>query len=707
MQDRRKEFIKKAEKYKPILHTEVVRPIGQLPTKALKAGEQVVFDFGNHYVGKLTFRCSFKGSHPDAPAFLKMKFCEVERELHEDSADYQGWISKSWIQEEWMHVDVIPSTVSMPRRYAMRFVKIEILDISSKYDLVFEDIFFEACTAADDSMVSVFHGNEQEEKLDRIAVRTLRNCMQDVFEDGPKRDRRLWIGDLRLQALTNYATYRNLDVFKRCMYLFAGTTDEKGRVRACLFTEPEVVGDDTYMFDYSLFFIPLLLDYYEETKDCVFVEELLDTAKRQLELAKEYFDEKHVIKNRKELGWCFIDWNLNLNKQAGAQAIYIYCEKAMITLLTMLGKEEEAQLLQCDVMDKEQAAKQYLYDEQKGLFVSGKEKQISYASQVWAVLAGILSKEENEALLQRIHKQEEIEAMVTPYMYHNYVEALLQCDMREEAYDVMMSYWGGMEQDGADTFYELFNPQNPMESPYGSSIVNSYCHAWSCTPSYFMRKHGLVRNRQEQRKGFIFDLDGVLVFTDHFHYLAWKQIADKLDIPFDESVNNRLRGVSRMDSLEIILEKYKGTLTQEEKIALAEEKNEVYRQFLCSMTREDVSEEVCSTLQTLHDKGYLIALGSSSKNAKFILDKTELTPYFDAISDGTNITKSKPDPEVFLKAAQYLGLPPQQCIVVEDAYSGIDAAKAGGMKAVGIGDAASYKKADQMIARFEDLMMIE
>ena len=260
MQDRREEYIKKAEQYKPELYTEIVRPKEKLPTKALKAGEHIVFDFGNHYVGRLTFRCSFQGSHPDAPAFLKIKFCEVERELHEDSADYQGWISKSWIQEEWIHVDVIPSTVNMSRRYAMRFVKIEVLYISSKYDLVFEDVYFEACTSADDSILSVFEGTEEEQKLDQIAVRTLRNCMQDVFEDGPKRDRRLRIGDLRLQALTNYETYRNLDVFKRCMYLFAGTADDDGRVRACLFTEPEIIGDDTYMFDYSLFFITIL--YY-------------------------------------------------------------------------------------------------------------------------------------------------------------------------------------------------------------------------------------------------------------------------------------------------------------------------------------------------------------------------------------------------------------------------------------------------------------
>lgn len=703
MQDRREEFIRKAEQYKPELQKEIVRPEAMLPTRALKSGEQIVFDFGNHYVGRVTLHCNYKGSHPDAPAFLKIKFCEVERELHEDSADYQGWISKSWIQEEWLHIDVIPSKISLPRRYGVRYVKIEILDISSKYDFVIDDIYIEATTSADDKGIEPFGGNTLEQKLDEISIRTLRNCMQDVFEDGPKRDRRLWIGDLRLQALTNYETYRNLELIKRCMYLFAGTTDENGRVRACLFTEPAIAGDDTYMFDYSLFFIPLLLDYYEATGDKVLVDDLLETAKRQLEISKEYFDEKHVMQDRQELGWCFMDWNLNLNKQAGAQAIYIYCEKAMIRLLELLGKAEEAEELNVDVELKMQAAKKCLFDARAGLFVSGEQKQMSCASQVWAVLAGIFDKKENRALLTRMRETAGLEPMVTPYMYHNYVEALLQSGMKEEAYQVMTAYWGGMVEDGADTFYELFNPENPAESPYGSSIVNSYCHAWSCTPAYFMRKHGLVKQEKTEVKGFIFDLDGVLVFTDHFHYQAWKVIADKLAIPFDEQINNRLRGVSRMDSLEIILEKYDGVLSMEEKEALAEEKNEIYKGLLQSMSREDVSKEVRDTLTELRRKGYLIALGSSSKNARYILEKTELLSYFDAISDGNNITKSKPDPEVFLKAAELLGLEPQQCIVVEDAYSGIDAAKAGGMKAVGIGDAAGYEKTDCRITYFREL----
>lgn len=208
-------------------------------------------------------------------------------------------------------------------------------------------------------------------------------------------------------------------------------------------------------------------------------------------------------------------------------------------------------------------------------------------------------------------------------------------------------------------------------------------------------------------KGIIFDLDGVIVFTDRFHYQAWKAIADEQGIYFDEEINNRLRGVGRMESLDIILEKYEGEpLSQEEKEALAAGKNDIYRELLKQMTPADVSEEVRETLAELRKRGYLLSLGSSSKNAKFILQQVGLYEAFDAISDGTNIAKSKPDPEVFLKAAEFLHLTPQECAVVEDAFAGIDAAKAGNMTAVAIGDAVHAPNADETLNTFSDLLRL-
>lgn len=208
-------------------------------------------------------------------------------------------------------------------------------------------------------------------------------------------------------------------------------------------------------------------------------------------------------------------------------------------------------------------------------------------------------------------------------------------------------------------------------------------------------------------KTFIFDLDGVIVHTDRFHYQAWKQMADARDIYFDEEINNRLRGVSRKESLEIILQNYNGYLSEKEKEQWMLEKNKIYRTLLGQMTPADVTEEVRETLKKLNTRGHKLAIGSSSKNAIFILEKIGFINEFDAVSDGNNIVNSKPDPEVFLKAAEFLGSIPAECIVIEDAYAGIEAAKAAGMQAVGIGDAAGYWKTDYAIARFSDILKLD
>ena len=182
----------------------------------------------------------------------------------------------------------------------------------------------------------------------------------------------------------------------------------------------------------------------------------------------------------------------------------------------------------------------------------------------------------------------------------------------------------------------------------------------------------------------IFDLDGVICSTDRYHYLAWKELADSLGIPFDEQVNRLLRGVSRMESLEIILGDHGGEYTPQKKKVLAEKKNEIYKRFLSAMTPGDLPEDVSLTLQTLRQRGYRLAIGSSSKNTRQILKQLGLGDFFDAVADGTQITRSKPDPEVFLLAASLLGVSPENAMVIEDAESGIRAAKAGGFRAIGI-----------------------
>ncbi|MDR2827938.1 MAG: beta-phosphoglucomutase [Acholeplasmatales bacterium] len=205
----------------------------------------------------------------------------------------------------------------------------------------------------------------------------------------------------------------------------------------------------------------------------------------------------------------------------------------------------------------------------------------------------------------------------------------------------------------------------------------------------------------------MFDLDGVLVSTDEFHYEAWKEVASSLDINFTKEDNNRLRGVSRMESLEIVLSlkpSLKLSISQKEEIA--KKKNEIYKQLLDKLSPKSISEDTLYVLSELKNMGYKLAIGSSSKNAKYILERTNLLSYFDSVSDGNNITKTKPDPEVFLKASEMLGLKPSKCVVVEDAHAGIDAANKGGFLSIGLGDASSYKDANIKIKSLSQILDI-
>jgi len=206
-------------------------------------------------------------------------------------------------------------------------------------------------------------------------------------------------------------------------------------------------------------------------------------------------------------------------------------------------------------------------------------------------------------------------------------------------------------------------------------------------------------------KACLFDLDGVVVDTARYHYLAWKKIADDLGFSFSEHDNERLKGVSRMESLDILLEIGKIKVDLQTKEKLAATKNSLYVSYIQKMTPDEILPGVIRFLDELHNSGMLIALGSASKNALSILDKINISEKFDAIIDGNKVSKAKPDPEVFLKGAIELGIDPQNCLVFEDAQAGIDAARNGGMHIIGIGQPENLTNAEFVIPGFEKMNM--
>ena len=204
-------------------------------------------------------------------------------------------------------------------------------------------------------------------------------------------------------------------------------------------------------------------------------------------------------------------------------------------------------------------------------------------------------------------------------------------------------------------------------------------------------------------KACLFDLDGVVVDTARYHYIAWKKIADDLGFHFSEKDNERLKGVSRMDSLDILLTVGRITLEQNQKELIADKKNNLYVSYIRQMTPDEILPGVIPFLDELREQGIRIALGSASKNAMAILDLINLTSKFDAVIDGNKVSKAKPDPEVFLKGASELEIDPQNCLVFEDAQAGIDAARNAGMHIIGIGKAENLKNAEFVIPGFENM----
>ncbi|MBO1510701.1 alpha-L-rhamnosidase-related protein [Metabacillus bambusae] len=510
---RNEEFITTAEKLMPNLENETVKPKNlikiekdpnkihcwgtkiiesaeQLPSNDYGKGDEFILDFGTHLVGYLSMKVIPVGSPPDAPLHLKLTFGEMPVEMAEPFSEYNGWISSSWLQEEMLHIDVMPGLIELPRRYSFRYLKIEVLDTSRKYRVAFDDVQCLTVTSGDSSRVKELnHKDTMLNEIDKVSIKTLQDCMQEVFEDGPKRDRRLWLGDLRLQALANYETFQTNDLVKRCLYLFAGVPDDNGRIAANLFIAPSLIADDTYLFDYSLLFTTTLFDYFEATEDLETLTELWPLAYRQVELALERLDEQGIVTDD-ETWWSFIDWQEKLNKQAPSQAILIHTLRRAIKLAEVL-KSDKLTLLEQKLQETVEATITHLWDQDSGFFVSGSERQISWASQIWMVHAEVLAPEDNCKLINHLLSTKPEIGLTTPYMYHYLVEALILVGEKDQAITQLKAYWGEMINDGADTFWELYDPENKSFSPYGSYLINSYCHAWSCTPTYLIRKYGL------------------------------------------------------------------------------------------------------------------------------------------------------------------------------------------------------------------------
>lgn len=452
----------------------------------------VILDFGEHLTGHLSFSLASGRKTPDSPARFRFTFGEVPSEMGVPFDPYPGTLSRSWLQDETVTVMTVPGTVTIPRRVAFRYLKIELVAAPS-FDFSFSDIVCHASTSVR-TMPEALPASvsQQIRDIDRVALATLKECMQTVYEDGPKRDQRLWLGDLYLESLGNNYSFRQFDITRRCLYLMAGVCGRNGYLYPNAFESPQPHAEgQTFLYEYALLFGATLKDYLEASGDRATAEELWPVVKRQNEVMLDYVRADGLIdfERLNRDFWVFMDWKEGLHKEVSAQGVALFALRQTVELARMLGHEKEVADLPAIIKKMTTAANKTFLDRRTGLYVGILNPQVSYASQIWMVLGGVASGKAGVKALTALEIAADVCYPGTPYLYHYYIQALIDCGMAQKAKEKLVTYWGDMVDKGADTFWEAYDPQNDFISPYNFYLVNSYCHAWSCTPVYFIRKY--------------------------------------------------------------------------------------------------------------------------------------------------------------------------------------------------------------------------
>ena len=479
-------FLKKAEDNLPKIKKTEIKC--NAPLTVLDNGDSVTVDLGNHYVGYLSFKMWYVDEYIDAPVTLRVRFFETKGEMDYDYSSYGGWLCESWIQEDTFKVD-FPGVYSLPRRYAARYVTVEVVHTPKKLSLL--DFTFVAETGADVSKLIPYASRDAElAEIDRVAVNTLKNCMQRVFEDGPKRDRRLWIGDLRLEALANYYTFRDTALVKRCLYLFAAADrNSLGFLPAFVYENPVYFMGEWHIVDYSMMYVNSLCDYLNHIGDREVFDELYPLVRSIMDAADSHLDEDGILIVPEDD--MFIDWCVGLKKQAAHFGVYLYTLDNLASTLESIS-HSDAKMFRERLSKGRSDAKRVFWNEEKSAFVNERdENQYSVHANAWMVLGGVVDGEVAKKVMTDVVDSVDSVKPFTPYMHHYTVEALFKAGLTDKAVEYIRWIWGGMVKLGTDTFFEAYVPGDPSFSPYDDNKVNSMCHAWSCTATYFLRKYGL------------------------------------------------------------------------------------------------------------------------------------------------------------------------------------------------------------------------
>lgn len=456
-----------------------------------KTIKEITLDFGDHYTGYFTFHTKTLNRCLDAPVRLRFVFGEMPAELNTPFDPWKGTLGRGWMQDEIINLSQLDEYVTLSRRLACRYVKIELLGASAGFDFAIDDLYFTAETSAKRNYAKLNTDCPGIiKKINDVGVKTLKECMQTVYEDGPKRDQRLWSGDLYLENLANRYSFKNYQLTKRCLFLFAGLCQDDGVIIANCFEKPTPHPQyGTYCLPYCLLFNSTLLEYYKDTKDKSTAEDLWKLAKIQVEDALSYVGEDYVFDAGKRPSWLFFDWRDGLDVNTAMHCATIFALNQTYELATLIGKADEVKNWPSIERKMIKAAKNRFYDKKLRAATSGADRQISLVSQIWMIKANVLTAKEGQTALKTTLKNEKAVMPGTPYATHYLIEAMIKCGLNDMAKTYLTEYWGGMIAKGADTFWEAYDPKDDFLSPYNFAPLNSYCHAWSCTPVYFIQKY--------------------------------------------------------------------------------------------------------------------------------------------------------------------------------------------------------------------------
>ena len=460
------------------------RPIAsadELSSRTWKTGDSFILDFGEHHVGFLSFEMYIENNYCDSPTSLRILAAELPYELTYDASKFHGTLSQGWIQEEFFKTDELPATVKLPRRYAFRYLLVQVGACPGK--LVFDSIECDSISSRNYLVPPPNGLDALDSAIWTAGCRTLRDCMQLSLEDGPKRDRRLWLGDLFLEAKTNAVTYKNWSIVEHCVYLLAANCKDNGMIAACAFENPNIV-NLCYLPDYAMIFPALLVEHTERAGDSL-AKEFYDLALHQVRLCRTLFDDNGRIIPSDEY-WFFIDHEPTLDKNTPEACVMLYSLDNMARLAKHFGKVEDAEWCRQEFAALAKVLREKAWDAEKGVLLSGDERQISEASQCWGILSGLLTPAEGfNAINYALNSKDAVHAH-TPFLKHFVLEAIWRCGGHETVRTMIRDYWGRMISLGADTFWEAYRIDDNDISPYKDPFLSSACHAWSCTPCIFM-----------------------------------------------------------------------------------------------------------------------------------------------------------------------------------------------------------------------------